>query len=82
MKTVNEVILDAYKDIVYKKDEVSEAPRSDQEGVVMSNTADAVLLLNKIQNAIKKSEPHYPDIVMHLKKAATSIGKAQKAASK
>jgi flagellar hook-basal body complex protein FliE len=82
MKTLNEKLVDAYQDVVYKKDDVSEAPISDKHGSVMGSSAEAVLFINKVNNMLKKREPHWPDIVMNLKKAQATLQKAQKAAGK
>jgi len=59
---------------------VSEAPLSDKHGMVQSEAGQAILFINKVNNMLKKKEPHWPDIVMHLKKAEATLKKAQKAA--
>jgi hypothetical protein len=67
-------ILQAYEEMI------TEAPLSDKHGMVMSSTAETVLLIKKINNMMKKQEPHWPDVVMNLKKAQAQLQKAQKAA--
>jgi len=59
---------------------VSEAPLSDKHGMVMSLLGDASGFITKINNMLKKQEPHWPDVVMNTKKAVGALQKAQKAA--
>jgi hypothetical protein len=46
----------------------------------MSFLGDASGLITKINNSLKKQDPHWPDVVMNIKKAAGALQKAQKAA--
>ena len=59
---------------------ISEAPLSDKHGSVMSFLGDVSGLITKINNSLKKQDPHWPDVVMNIKKAAGALQKAQKAA--
>ena len=67
-------ILKAYEEMI------TEAPKSDKHGVVMSNSAEAVLLIKKVNNMMKKQEPHWPDVAQNIKKAVSVLQKAQKEA--
>jgi hypothetical protein len=81
MKKLNEMILDAYRDIVYK-DEVSEAPLSDKHGMVMSLLGDASGFIKKANSLLKKKDTHWPDVVQNTKKAVSALQKAQSEAGK
>lgn len=69
-------ILEAYMETI------SEAPLSDKHGTVMSLLGDATGLIKKANNLLKKQDPHWPDVAMNAKKAASVLQKVQKAAGK
>jgi len=67
-------ILKAYEDTI------SEAVFSDKHGMVLSLSGDAIGLINKVRNMLKKQDPHWPDVVQNIKKAVGALQRAQKEA--
>ena len=65
-------ILKAYEDTI------SEAPKSDKEGWVLSKTGDALNFINKARNIMNKDDPHWPDVWQNIKKAKVALGLAEK----
>jgi len=69
-------ILEAYRETI------AEAVFSDKHGTVLSLSGDAIGLINKVRKMLGKKDPHWPDVVMNLKRAGSALQKAQKAAGK
>ena len=67
-------ILKAYEDTI------SEAVFSDKHGMVLSLSSDAIGLINKVKNMLRKQDPHWPDVSENIKKAINVLKRAQKAA--